>query len=100
MSVLCSALSYSQTDKLKHLGGNLYLTRTDSLNIKSIETYLKENYNELEKNERGLMRTLILNFENDTLAVIDYDSKGMKYERHFNSGKKGMVIKRDDSRAE
>ena len=73
------------------------MTKTDSLNIDSIKTYLKENYSELKKNERGLVRTVVLNFENDTLTVIDYDSKGMKYEQYFNSGKRGMVIRRDDS---
>ncbi|MCH8318072.1 MAG: hypothetical protein IIA88_06190 [Bacteroidetes bacterium] len=94
--LLCSLLSYSQTGKLKYLEGNLYLTKTVRLNIDSIETYLEENYNELEKDEQGLVRTIVLNFKNDTLTIIDYDLKGIKYRLYFNSGKRGMVMIRND----
>jgi len=71
------------------------LTKTNRFNIDSIETYLKENYNELEKDERGLVRTIVLNFDNDTLTIIHYGFiddglKGIKLRIYFDSGKRGM----------
>lgn len=81
------------------------MIKTNRLNIDSIETYLEENYNELGKDERGLVRTIVLNFENDTLTIINYGFideglKGIKLRIYFDSGKRGMSEDRTVIRTE
>ena len=94
--LLCYFQSHSQSDELRYIEDNLYVNRTRSLSIKNVETYLKEQYNELKKDEQGLVRVVVLNFENDTLTILDYDSKGIKQRQYFYSGKRGAATMRVD----
>ena len=86
--LLFCLISYSQTEKLRHIDGNSYLFKTYHYNSRTLEKTLLENYNDLEKDEKGVVRTIVLNVKNDTLAILDNNADRILGEIHFKAGKR------------
>ena len=91
-ALFCCGLSYSQTYKLKHLTGNNYSVKTVHLNERNLCAVIYKNYDELEKDERGWVRAIILDLRNDTLSIIEADSTQQKTRTPFNAGKRTWTI--------
>jgi len=85
---LCSGLSYSQTYEIKHLKDNQYVVRTVHRNYKGLHSQLFKKYDELQKDERGWVRTTVLFLNNDTLTVLETDSTQLRNQLLYNNGKR------------
>ena len=90
--LLCSGLGYSQTYKLQHLETNNYKVKTVHLNENNLCTVIYKNYDELEKDERGWVRAIVLDLRGDTLSIIEADSTQQKTRTPFNAGKRTWTM--------
>jgi len=90
--LLCSGLCYSQTYELKHLKDNQYLVKTVHRSYQGLCSQLFKNYDELQKDERGWVRTTILYLNNDTITVIETDSTELRNKILYSHGKRSKNV--------